>query len=60
MENLYFTSNDKAARMASDIFAETGWETTPGEVQDNIEFQAMIDVDTWLRTGRTDHFSWSK
>lgn len=53
-------SNDRYAQFALDINAETGWEPYPSEVRQNEEFQASMDVDVWLRTGRTDQFNWNR
>ena len=51
-------SNDKYAQLAADAQAETGWELTPSEVRQNLEYAAQININEWLRTGRTDQFSW--
>ena len=51
-------SNDKYAQFAADAQAETGWELTPSEVRYNLDRAAQININEWLRTGRTDQFSW--
>lgn len=53
-------SNDRYAQLALDINAETGWELHPSEVRKNEETQASMDMEIWLRTGRTDQFTWNR
>lgn len=50
-------SNDRYAQLATTILIETGWELHPSEVRDNEEFQVALEVDAWLRDGRTDQFA---
>ncbi len=51
-------SNDVYSRVALDAYYELNWELTPGEVRDNIDYQARVDIAKWLDTGSTEQFSW--
>ena len=48
--------NKAMVETAGDLHVELDWEPTPSEVRENIDHQARIDIDTWLRTGETEHF----
>ena len=50
-------SKDRYAQLAADAQAETGWEMTPSEVRQNLEYAAQININEWLNTGRTDQFT---
>lgn len=51
-------SNDKAAQIAQDALYEAGWEMTPAEARDQLDFSAGVHIELWLRSGRTDQFVW--
>lgn len=51
-------SKDRYAQLAADALYETGWELTPSEVRQNLEYAAQININEWLNTGRTDQFNW--
>lgn len=51
-------SKDKQAQVAQDALYEAGWEMTPSEARDQVDFTAQAHIDLWLTTGRTDQFSW--
>ena len=51
-------SNDRLAQVAQDAYHEANWEMFPSEAQEQLEYSAQFNIDEWLRSGRTDQFSW--
>lgn len=51
-------SKDKQAQVAQDALYEIGWEMTPSEAREQLDFAACLNIDEWLTTGRTDQFAW--
>lgn len=51
-------SNDRLAQIAQDAYHEANWEMFPSEAQEQLEYSAQFNIDEWLRSGRTDQFSW--
>lgn len=51
-------SNDRYAQVAQDGLYEAGWEMTPSEAREQLDFSAGLHIDMWLNSGSTDQFSW--
>jgi len=51
-------SKDKQAQVAQDALYEIGWEMTPAEAREQLDFFAKMSIDIWLQSGQTDQFAW--